>query len=358
MSSSFHDLDKPTYYTCGTILFTATNLWAQPFVLLKRRQQVGLVQDLPSETFRLLRDIAKSEGVSGLFRSGGIAWVAGISRMNYFTAYEIIVDVLGGYISINKGKEESRSPPPPPPAWVFGVAGGASSLVSQLIMAPYSVVSTRLQISTASTRETALAVLIDVTSGPGGVRSLWTGYLSAVVQLGPQHATMWAVSSWLRDAIVMYQLSIKYSSGSEEEEHDARDSRCGNDVKQQLGLIPRLVTSGCGSIVAIFVTSPIEVVRTHRQAMASNAMSIYGSNGSSNGCETLASGLDKKSGRGSMPSSWTVFTNLYRQDGPGVFVRGIVPRCYAHCPGMITMIVGYEYVKDLAHHVRHLRQGD
>jgi hypothetical protein len=352
MSSSFHDLDKPTYYTCGTILFTATNLWAQPFVLLKKRQQVGLVQDLPSETFRLLRDIAKSEGVSGLFRSGGIAWVAGISRMNYFTAYEIIVDILGGYVSNNNEGEESRSPPPP--AWVFGVAGGASSLVSQLIMAPYSVVSTRLQISTASTRETALAVLKDVTSGPGGVRSLWTGYLSAVVQLGPQHATMWAVSSWLRDAIVMYQLSINDSSGSEEEEHDARDSRCGNDVKQQLGLIPRLVTSGCGSIVAIFVTSPIEVVRTHRQAMASNAMSIHGSNG----CETLIPGLDKKSGRGSMPSSWTVFTNLYRRDGPGVFVRGIVPRCYAHCPGMITMIVGYEYVKDLAFHVQHLRQGD
>lgn len=347
MSSSFHDLDKPTYYTCGTILFTATNLWAQPFVLLKKRQQVGLVQDSPSETFRLLRDIAKSEGMSGLFRSGGIAWVAGISRMNYFTAYEIIVNVLGGYVSNNIGEESRASPPP---AWVFGVAGGASSLVSQLIMAPYSVISMRLQISTSSTRETALAVLKDVTSGTGGVRSLWTGYLSAVVQLGPQHATMWAVSSWLRDAIVTHQLSIKDTAGGEEEEH-ARRSRFENDVKQQLGLIPRLVTSGCGSIVAIFVTSPIEVVRTHRQAMASNAMSI-----GSNRCETLTSGLDKKSG--GMPSSWTVFTNLYRRNGPGVFVRGIVPRCYAHCPGMITMIVGYEYVKDLALHVQQLRQGD
>ena len=349
LSPSFHDLDKPTYYTCGTILFTATNLWAQPFILLKKRQQVGLVRDSPSATFRLLRDIAKSEGVSGLFRSGGIAWVAGISRMNYFTAYEIIVDVLGGYVSNNKGEESKATPPP---AWVFGVAGGASSLVSQLIMAPYSVVSTRLQISTASTRETALAVLKDVTSGPGGVRSLWTGYLSAVVQLGPQHATMWAVSSWLRDAIVTHQLSINDIRGSEEEEH-ARDSRCGNDAKQQLGLIPRLITSGCGSIVAIFVTSPIEVVRTHRQAMASNAMSI-----DSNGSETMAPGLDKKRGGGSMPSSWTVFTNLYRRYGPGVFVRGLVPRCYAHCPGMITMIVGYEYVKDLALHVRQWRQGE
>lgn len=349
MSSSFHDLDKPTYYTCGTILFTATNLWAQPFVLLKKRQQVGIVRDSLSETFRLLRDIAKLEGMSGLFRSGGIAWIAGISRMNYFTAYEIIVNVLGGYVSNNIGEESRASPPS---AWVFGVAGGASSLVSQLIMAPYSVVSTRLQLSTSSTRETALAVLKDVTSGPGGVRSLWTGYLSAVVQLGPQHATMWAVSSWLRDAIVTHQSSINDTTCGEEEEH-ARGSRCENDVEQQLGLIPRLVTSGCGSIVAIFVTSPIEVVRTHRQAMASNAMSI-----GSNGCETLTSGLDKRSGRGSMPSSWNVFTNLYRQDGPGVFVRGLVPRCYAHCPGMITMIVGYEYVKDLALHVRHLRQGD
>lgn len=338
-SPSLHDLHKPTYYASGIVLFTFSNLWSQPFVLLKKRQQIGLVVDDPGGTFRLLRGISKSEGISGLFRSGGIAWVAGVSRMNYFTAYETFADVLGGYADcgvLSEGRNDDDGSRRVYPSWVWGAAGGLSSLVSQLIMAPYSVVSTRLQIATGSTRESAFTVLKDVAVGPGGVRSLWTGYLSAVVQLGPQHATMWAVSSFLQDAIVvknrdsggMSKIDEGYRRGSE---HDVR-----------LGLLSRLATSACGSIIAIFVTSPFEIVRTHRQAMASNATSIMS--------ESLAAGISRKGGV--TPSSWVVFSRLYRRDGPGVFVRGIVPRCYAHCPGMITMIVGYDYVKDLAFHVQ------
>ena len=56
------DLHMPTYYAAGTVLFSLSSLCAQPFVLLKRRQQVGLA---PSDagTFRALGDIARSEGI-------------------------------------------------------------------------------------------------------------------------------------------------------------------------------------------------------------------------------------------------------------------------------------------------------
>jgi hypothetical protein len=39
---------------------------------------------------------------------------------------------------------------------------------------------------------------------------------------------------------------------------------------------------------------------------------------------------------------------MYHREGARAFVRGIVPRAYANCPGMIAMMVGYEYVKELA----------
>ena len=40
---------------------------------------------------------------------------------------------------------------------------------------------------------------------------------------------------------------------------------------------------------------------------------------------------------GTMPSSWAVFSRLYRREGASAFVKGIVPRAYANCPGMIAM---------------------
>jgi hypothetical protein len=59
---------------------------------------------------------------------------------------------------------------------------------------------------------------------------------------------------------------------------------------------------------------------------------------------------------GMMPSSWAVFSRLYRREGPSAFVKGIVPRAYANCPGMIAMMVGYQYVKELAVRVQQLTE--
>ena len=46
-------------------------------------------------TFRLLYEIARTEGYTGLFRSSSIAWVPGGARMLYFTVYEHVADLLG-----------------------------------------------------------------------------------------------------------------------------------------------------------------------------------------------------------------------------------------------------------------------
>ena len=113
-----------------------------------------------------------------------------------------------------------------------------------------------------------------------------------------------------------------------------------------LGLLPRLATSACGSVVAIIVMSPVEVVRSHRQAMASNPMAA------------LDLGFVSATGRpgGTMPSSWAVFSRLYCRVGASAFVKGIVPRAFANCPGMIAMMVGYQYVKELAVRVQQMAE--
>jgi hypothetical protein len=364
------DLHMPTYYAAGTTLFSLSSLCAQPFVLLKRRQQVGLVPPSDAGTFRALGDIARSEGIGGLFRSGKICWIPGAARMGYFAAYERVADSLAAGCDTRRRERRSDGRPSSPdhdddddddrggpprdhPAWVRGAAGGLSTLIAQLVMAPYSVVSGRLQLDTGGGRAgsgttaralSASAVLRDVASGPRGPRALWTGYLSAVGQLGPQHAAMWAVSGALQDALVSRRRGERTRSGRTIGGDGRRpgggvvDGDDDDDVDvdvEVLSLLPRLATCACGSVVAIVVTSPVEVVRARRQAMASDPSYCAVSSGGSGGS-------------GTMPSSREVFARMYHREGARAFVRGIVPRAYANCPGMIAMMVGYEYVKELA----------
>ena len=162
--TSWDELHKPTYYFAGTCLFSLSNLCAQPFILLKRRQQMGLAPLTASGgggTFRLLYDIAKVEGYSGLFRSSSIAWVPGGARMLYFTVYEHVADFLGSNASHHHWIRHDVTSSTPAsvivnvpadshtttttamthyPGWVHGAAGGISTFASQLIMAPYSVI--------------------------------------------------------------------------------------------------------------------------------------------------------------------------------------------------------------------------
>ena len=293
--------------------------------------------------------------------------------MLYFTVYEHVADFLGSNASHPHWIRHDVTSSTPAsvivnvpadshtttttamthyPGWVYGAAGGISTFASQLIMAPYSVISSRLQIATGpSNRLSAMTVLRNVLSRPNGLRALWTGYYSAIAQLGPQHATMWAVSSWLQDQLVM----LAYEDGDVADVEKAGEAS-HNRGEHALGLLPRLGTSMCGSFIAIVVTSPIDAVRTHRQIMISHPPpppmpSITTTSGKSG-----AFGVGGSGHAINVPSSWSTFVFLYRQQGVRAFTTGIIPRALANCPGMIAMMVGYQYVKQLAEHVQRQQQ--
>eukprot|EP00656_Telonema_subtile_P011012 TRINITY_DN15398_c0_g1_i1.p1 TRINITY_DN15398_c0_g1~~TRINITY_DN15398_c0_g1_i1.p1 ORF type:complete len:154 (+),score=19.04 TRINITY_DN15398_c0_g1_i1:123-584(+) len=148
----------PAYYASGVTLFTLTSLMAQPFTLIKRREQVGAIR--PGAVYTQLTAIARAEGIAGLFRSAGIAWIPGVSRMIYFTLYESVASNM--MRSLPKSHQASKP-------LALAVAGASCTLVFQFILTPVSVVSARLQLHTGPPLRSA-QVARDMYRKHGGVR--------------------------------------------------------------------------------------------------------------------------------------------------------------------------------------------
>jgi hypothetical protein len=92
---SLQDVDARKYYCSGFSLYAASSLMANPYLLVKRRQQLGMQSGL-------LR-IYASEGLRSLFRGGTLCWVSGCNRMAYFTVYEHVTNLLEHVTSRSNG---------------------------------------------------------------------------------------------------------------------------------------------------------------------------------------------------------------------------------------------------------------
>ena len=162
----FHDLSKFKFYSAGMSLYTMASIFATPFLLVKRRQQMGMS---PS-----LIDLYKLEGPSGLFRGGSLSWISGANRMIYFTVYEEVGHCLGSLHHHRPSFMDALSDNTRVSV-VAAVAAAAASILSQAVLTPLHVVTTRLHIN--KTQLSAWSVLRSVISKYGGVSVLWTGTL-------------------------------------------------------------------------------------------------------------------------------------------------------------------------------------
>ena len=79
-------MDMIKYYSSGFVLYALSSLMANPYLLIKRRLQLGI-------NGGVLQTLS-SEGPKSLFRGGSLCWVSGSNRMVYFTLYEHVTTVL------------------------------------------------------------------------------------------------------------------------------------------------------------------------------------------------------------------------------------------------------------------------
>jgi solute carrier family 25 protein 44 len=277
-------MHKPTYYSCGVALFTASNIAAQPSFLVKKRRQID------GSSFR---DIVRSEGLRGLFRGAVISWIPGCSRMLYFSVFEAVKALCAG-----RGHSKPFSE---------GAAGAVGSLFGQAVLVPYSIVATRLQLSRGVPLSVSSVVRRIHSSHGGQLRVWWSTYPNALMQLVPANAIMWSVFAYTRERAVVWE-------GCE-------------DDPSRLSLGSSLACSSTASLTSMIFTSPLDSIRTHKEAL------LVGHAG------------DSLAGR---QTSWFVCKHIYRTQGVPGFFRGMAARATAISPPLIAMMVGYQYVKEVS----------
>lgn len=214
-------------------------------------------------------------------------------------------------------------------------SAAVASVTSQVVLTPFSVITTRLHVNTGPP-VSSLQVLSSVVQSHGSWRVLWTGYTSALLQSIPHNLVMFSVYNFSKAQL--------------------RSWGCMDSGVTDVAA--RLLCSVLGSYAAILVTSPIDITRTHRQAMLSvdPCTQISGTGASLGAC---AGGGEPGvlGGRGAstsviarrrttaVPSSWLVFADLYSRHGVRFLWRGSGARLLSSTPYTVAMLIGYDYVK-------------
>ena len=221
--------------------------------------------------------------------------------MLYFTAFEAMK-----HLCLSRGTSKPIAE---------GMAGAAGCLIGQSVVAPFSVVSTRLQLQRGVPMSVFSVVRsIHATNG-GRLRSFWSTYPNAVAQIMPQNFVMWSTFSYT------HALALSWE-GCEED-------------PSRLSLGANLACSATASITAMFFTSPMDNIKTHKEALLSGTQSPSLSNDSGHA----------RAPRTGPPTSWFVCKHIYHTQGVLGFFRGMVARGIATSPPIVAVLVGYQYVK-------------
>jgi hypothetical protein len=157
------------------------------------------------------------------------------------------------------------------------------------------------------------------THGSWGI--LWTGYTSALIQSIPHNMVMFSVYNYAKGCL----------------DHWGFMNTSESDLASRMGC------SVLGSYAAIVVTSPIDITRTHKQALIS-AEATSCPAGRSASINVAKKGTAVMSVPG-VPSSWVVLKGIVDTHGARHLFRGSYARLLSSTPYTVAMLIGYDYVK-------------
>ncbi|KAJ1382352.1 Mitochondrial carrier protein [Sesbania bispinosa] len=294
-------LDKTKFYVVGAGLFTGVTVALYPVSVVKTRLQVASKDTLERNALSVVKGLLKTDGIPGLYKGFGTVITGAIpARIIFLTALETTKVASFRMLEPFKLSETTQA------AIANGIAGMASSLLSQAVFVPIDVISQKLMVQGYS-GHTQYSGGLDVARKvlrSEGVRGLYRGFGLSVMTYSPSSAVWWASYGSSQRFMWRFLGDGKHEKGT--------PSLSKIILAQAAGGIIAGATASC-------ITTPLDTIKTRLQVM----------------------GHEKRI------TVKQVVKDLIKEDGWKGLYRGLGPRFFSMSAWGTSMILAYEYLKRL-----------
>ncbi|KAF9972430.1 hypothetical protein BGZ73_004451 [Actinomortierella ambigua] len=337
------------YMIQGTGVFMCLDVFAWPMEVARTRMQ-ATKDNKPVSTFKLLRDIARTEGPTRLFRGLGPFLLTSLpSQAVYLGVYEHATTLIERHFpdrhQTNSATREIA---------VAGTAGFLAETFAAFLYVPTDIISQRLRVQ-ADLKGGKHLTSIDILKSiyrTNGFRGLYQGFGANIVAFAPWSVTHWAGyeatkkllynTLWAKE---QQELLVhaerkktknkggiggkeKYDNGDDVKDHDHDDEELGFYAKHRLSQNSNVII-GLAALNAAFlsliVSSPFDMIRVRLQLLDS---------AHAHQAAQLQRGW------------WAMARQIAREEGWRGFAKGLKPKLYASIPGCVGYLFAYEYIKD------------
>ncbi|XP_030746433.1 solute carrier family 25 member 44 isoform X2 [Sitophilus oryzae] len=285
----WHMMDKTKFFPLSMLSSFSVRCALYPLTLIKTRLQIQKHNDMYTGMFDAYGKIYKYEGISGLYRGFWISSVQIISGVFYISTYEGVRHIL------SKKNLDSRLR--------ALVAGGCASLVGQTIIVPFDVLSQHLMMIgtiafnplgvNSNPDRSKLALTIDVARkifNVDGISGFYRGYWASLAAYVPNSALWWGFYHFYQDEL----LKVIPTSVSH--------------------LFIQTIAGTMGGFTTTIITNPLDIVRARLQVQRLESMG-------------------------------EAFRDLWREEGPRMFTKGLSARLVQSATFSFSIILGYETIK-------------
>ena len=318
-------INKTKFYTIGPALFLGVRLITYPPALIKTRLQVQQFRTTPKNTVATLKPSSTptpTPSTKSPFSISKVAHVRTGQYNNTLDAFRTIIKtdgplalwqgflpktlgLIGGNVYIScyelfRSKMLKNQ---------YGqlvsdiIAGGAASLISQVIIVPIDLITQRMAVDLDGR---SLSLHFQDVWKEAGIRGLYRGYLPSIMTYLPVSSIWWSTYGWTKPIVANPM-------------HNFVQQKCNGS----LWTTERCTESLCGFIsgaTAGILTNPMDVIKVRRQ------LSGYG-----NGETTLG-----------------VVKELYQMEGYMGFTRGAGARVLNMSSSGALIVTVYECIKRLS----------
>ncbi|KAF8984893.1 hypothetical protein CPC16_007038 [Podila verticillata] len=305
------------YMFQGTGVFMCLDIVAWPMEVARTRMQASK-DNRPQSTFKLLRDIARTEGPTKLFRGLGPFLLTSLpSQAVYLGVYEHATAVIERNFPDRHNSNSALRE-----IAVAGSAGFLAEAVSAFLYVPTDIISQRLRVQSES-KGRAHMTSIDIFKSiykADGIRGYYQGFFATLLAFTPYSVTHWAGYEATKKLV--------YNHLAAKEQKEMRLKKNGFYTKYQLSqnnLFIVGLSALNAAILSLVISSPFDMVRVRLQLLDS---------------------VHQQQAEQIQKGWWAMAKLIAKEEGVRGFFKGMAPKIMAAIPNGIGYLFAYEYIKE------------